>query len=246
MYTPSIGTNPADLSWIDNIPQPSCFIRTKALQKVGPIKKDLHYTMDWELWLRLRDSGSQFYFLDEILSVACMHENTKTLSGKPERYVEIKNILLTNTEGTKKIVAFIKTTAYNVLERLGVGKFAAHVLRHGRKIKHKLFPPKTIVRGLQCWTNKVETSCEVSLPWYKEHAPSRVTVIADAPLGLSFTYNGKTTKLKDPKPCSVSFFTDEIKAYQYMTPLQSTEQNVHTFSLQSNRKGWYLYSLHLT
>lgn len=245
MYTPSIGTNPADLSWMDNIPQPSCFVRTNALKKVGPIKKNLHYTMDWELWLRLRNSGSKFYFLDEILSVACMHENTKTLSGKPERYVEIKNILLANTEGTKKIVALIKTASYNILEKLGAGKFAAHILRHGRKIKQKLSPPKTIVRGLQSWTNKVEKSCEVSLPWYKESGPGRVTVVASAPSGISLTYNGITTEMKDSKPCTISFFTEQIKAYEYTMVIKSTEENVQLFSLQSDNRGWYLYSLHL-
>ena len=75
------------------ISQPSCFIRRTALEKIGGIDKSLHYTMDWDLWLRLYNQGHKFLFLEEIFSNVSWVEDTKTSQVSFKRYKEFANIL---------------------------------------------------------------------------------------------------------------------------------------------------------
>lgn len=241
-YSPAVSPNPADLSWTDNIAQPSCFVRTKALKKVGPVRKDLHYTMDWELWLRLRDAGSKFYFLDEILSVACMHENTKTLSGREERFREISTLLLNHASGKQYISAILKKIAYQTFTFIGLRSIIGKTLRKARKFKYFLRPPQAYIRGLQSWTNKVNNECFVTLPWYKKTSPESVTIITSTPHGLSFTFEGKTIELNRSNKTTVVFFTETVTGYEYETVLPNTTSNILNFSLRS-KNTWQLFSL---
>jgi hypothetical protein len=71
------------------ISQPSCFIRGKALFDIGLLDESLHYTMDWDLWIRLFNSGAIFHYLPEVLSVVEWDTQTKTASLSRRRYSEI-------------------------------------------------------------------------------------------------------------------------------------------------------------
>ncbi|MEP4053468.1 MAG: glycosyltransferase family 2 protein [Litorimonas sp.] len=84
----------SDILYRDNyISQPSCFIRRRALDEIGGIDKNLHFTMDWDLWLRLYDSGHQFLFLDKIFSNVSWAADTKTSQISWKRYREFAAIL---------------------------------------------------------------------------------------------------------------------------------------------------------
>ncbi|WP_189585367.1 glycosyltransferase family 2 protein [Litorimonas cladophorae] len=84
----------SNLIYRDNyISQPSCFIRRSALEKIGGIDKSLHYTMDWDLWLRLYDNGHEFMFIDEIFSNVSWVTDTKTSQISIKRYKEFAAIL---------------------------------------------------------------------------------------------------------------------------------------------------------
>jgi glycosyltransferase involved in cell wall biosynthesis len=61
--------------------QPSAFVDAKLVRELGGLRRDLHYILDWELYLRfalkLRDSF-RVEAIPELLSVALRHEDAKT------------------------------------------------------------------------------------------------------------------------------------------------------------------------
>ncbi len=75
------------------ISQPSCFAKRKAIESIGNINPDLHYTMDWDLWHRLYEYGAKFNNTDKILSHVTWYSNTKTASISPTRLKECGTIL---------------------------------------------------------------------------------------------------------------------------------------------------------
>ena len=79
------------------ISQPSCFFRREAYESAGGLNQDLHYTMDWDLWLRLLQGGAKFQFLDEVLSVVYWGQGTKTLGLSALRRRELFRLIDTHT-----------------------------------------------------------------------------------------------------------------------------------------------------
>lgn len=75
------------------ISQPSCFFRRKAVNAIHGINRDLQYSMDWDLWLRLYETGSKFHFSDRVLSNVTWATETKTASLNWSRTKEIASIL---------------------------------------------------------------------------------------------------------------------------------------------------------
>jgi len=59
-------------------PQPSIYFRSECLRKVGGIKEDLHYGMDYDLWLRLADRYA-FLYVPQILSNYRFHDKSKSV-----------------------------------------------------------------------------------------------------------------------------------------------------------------------
>jgi glycosyltransferase involved in cell wall biosynthesis len=60
-YFPAISEDVGRLPWVNCITQPSCFVRRAAMERVGGVRTDLHYTMDWDLWVRLLLAGCRFH-----------------------------------------------------------------------------------------------------------------------------------------------------------------------------------------
>ncbi len=75
------------LVWKGNkLHQPSVFFRRKALLDVGPLREDLHYVMDIELWWRL-SAHYAFHPIPEPLSLQLYHPAAKTVRHA-ERFIE--------------------------------------------------------------------------------------------------------------------------------------------------------------
>lgn len=69
----------SDLLYRSNlISQPSCFVRRAWVERVGGLDRTLHFTMDWDLWIRLYAAGARFQRTDAVLSRVFMGEGTKT------------------------------------------------------------------------------------------------------------------------------------------------------------------------
>lgn len=75
------------------ISQPSTFVRRECVDAVGGLDGSRHYTMDWDLWVRLFDAGARFRQTDEILSAVTMENGTKTSEFTTRRRAEILSIL---------------------------------------------------------------------------------------------------------------------------------------------------------
>ena len=71
------------------ISQPSCFMRRSAVEAVGGLDANLHYVMDWDLWVRLFESGGLLEPVDTIWSAVFWGEGTKTSGMPPRRAREI-------------------------------------------------------------------------------------------------------------------------------------------------------------
>jgi glycosyltransferase involved in cell wall biosynthesis len=78
------------------IHQPSCFFRKSLLDRVGPVAEDLHYVMDWELWIRF--GAHKGVFLDQFLSCNRVHGGAKTQSGALRRWKEIRRMVRSYTD----------------------------------------------------------------------------------------------------------------------------------------------------
>ncbi len=74
------------------VSQPSCFFRRDAYERAGGLNADLHYTMDWDLWIRLYKSGAKFGFTDDVMSMVLWGDDTKTSSFNIERRRELRAI----------------------------------------------------------------------------------------------------------------------------------------------------------
>jgi hypothetical protein len=67
------------LSWADYIPQETLFWRTSAWKRAGGyIDEKFRFALDWDLLLRLRDSGSKFWHLPRFLGAFRVHVQSKT------------------------------------------------------------------------------------------------------------------------------------------------------------------------
>jgi glycosyltransferase involved in cell wall biosynthesis len=93
------GVTPRDLRLLDvydPIHQPSCFWRRDWHKRVGGLREDLHYGMDWDLWLRLQRAGARFRILADVLSEYRMTGVNKTSTGAERRNRELYRLLCTH------------------------------------------------------------------------------------------------------------------------------------------------------
>lgn len=80
------------LNRVNFIPQTATFFRRSAYEAVGGISVDLHYVMDYDLWLKL---GRQFEVIaiPDILARVRMYPETKTASGGLPRIEEMRRMI---------------------------------------------------------------------------------------------------------------------------------------------------------
>lgn len=81
-------SSPLDLEWASLILQPSSFFTRKAWELVGPVREDLHFTMDWDWFIRASRAGVQFISSGRPLSIYRLHSLQKTGSGGKAREEE--------------------------------------------------------------------------------------------------------------------------------------------------------------
>ena len=57
-----------DITVKDVIEQPSTFWRRSLHEKLAPLKTDYYMAFDWDLWIRMRNSGAKVVTTDRVLS----------------------------------------------------------------------------------------------------------------------------------------------------------------------------------
>jgi len=100
------------------ISQPSCFFKRTAYDAIGGLNLDLHYTMDWDLWIRLYKSGATFGFIDAALSLVLWGDDTKTSSFNKQRRSELKRLIKEHTPPNIAKKTFRSFAIHNVLDRV--------------------------------------------------------------------------------------------------------------------------------
>lgn len=68
-------------------PQPASFIRASVLNKIGLLSENLHYGMDYELFLRIKLQGFRFCRIDHPFAAYRLHPSSKTVSA-PLRFAD--------------------------------------------------------------------------------------------------------------------------------------------------------------
>ena len=117
------------------IHQPSCFFRKSLLERVGVIREDLHYVMDWELWIRF--AAYPGVYLDEFLSCNRTYAQNKTQSGTFRRWREIRRMVRGYTEEALPPVVwlyFVESLVQWLRQRRFLGRAAwplARIFRWG-------------------------------------------------------------------------------------------------------------------
>ena len=78
------------------ISQPSCFFRRSLVDSVGGLDRDLHFTMDWDLWIRFWRAGGKFEFSDEVFSRVLWSSDAKTGGFGAPRRRELERLISQN------------------------------------------------------------------------------------------------------------------------------------------------------
>ncbi|PWU22847.1 glycosyltransferase [Candidatus Cerribacteria bacterium 'Amazon FNV 2010 28 9'] len=73
---------------LNPIPQPAVFIKVKALKKVGLFNKQLHYTMDYEYWLRLYEKVGNPIVVPGALAAFRIHSASKGTTAFKKQFAE--------------------------------------------------------------------------------------------------------------------------------------------------------------
>ena len=74
--------------------QPSVFFRRSIYEKVGGVRNDLHFCLDYNLWLKFYRAGANFSYISESLSATRMYSDTKSATGGRGYVDEIRLMLL--------------------------------------------------------------------------------------------------------------------------------------------------------
>jgi glycosyltransferase involved in cell wall biosynthesis len=100
VYTPEVPelSHEAFLDWMSygHFMQPACFFRRQAWEVCGPLRTDLRYPMDVDLWLRMSDAF-EFSRVDETIAYAHQHDEAKTTGER--QHMRAETILLAAEHG---------------------------------------------------------------------------------------------------------------------------------------------------
>lgn len=248
MYFPAIHADPALLTRSCIICQPSCFVRRRAMERVGSLNTALHYTMDWDFWLRLYQAGCSFYFLDDMLSAVLVHPATKTASGATQRYEEIHRLLTQNNSLWHSMLSMAGFRYHDILTTKQKTAHAWGYLALAKlsQLRQK-FVKKTrpVIRGMECLTNLVRSGhCEILLPWYAEQPAKQIIITVDQPLDYSLTIAGKTLSLQEKDQSITDFLGKPAHSYRYQAIFDSHATPVLSLQLQSAlSQPWQLLNL---
>ncbi|MEA5411769.1 FkbM family methyltransferase [Synechococcus sp. BA-120 BA3] len=92
-----INKDPSSLIWRfqqeDGILQPALFMKRSVIERVGLLRSDLHYCMDYEYWIRCVKAGMKIVYLDEDLAIARYHSNNKTYGMRGKSYSEVCDMM---------------------------------------------------------------------------------------------------------------------------------------------------------
>jgi glycosyltransferase involved in cell wall biosynthesis len=78
------------------ISQPAAFWRKGIADRLGPFDEALHYSMDYDYWMRIDRAGGRIEYYPEHLACSRSHAETKTLSQRTAVFEEIIRVCMRN------------------------------------------------------------------------------------------------------------------------------------------------------
>ena len=102
----------------DIISQPSCFFRRSKLDEIGGLNRDLHYTMDWDIWVRFWRAGATFAYTDNVLSRVLWSKDAKTGGFNRRRREELERIIGANASLSRRLKSRFGFALHHALEYL--------------------------------------------------------------------------------------------------------------------------------
>ncbi len=142
-----IGLHPAVSPKIDLITQsniisqPSCFYKKQLLDELGLVRPDLHYTMDWDLWVRFFKAGKRFAYTPEVLSSVLWERGTKTSSVNRERMSEIRRLTAQSHGPFDQMKTMIGFYMHYFSEYSRIAPFVSSLIgwRHTKKMRRQSY-----------------------------------------------------------------------------------------------------------
>jgi hypothetical protein len=156
-YFPSIADTVDGLGASCVICQPGCFVRGRALALAGGVDRGLVYTMDWDLWLRLRDAGCRFRRIEAPLAAVRILPEAKTFSGGLARRREIDRILVARGGPMQRLRSHLGHLRH---ETMATGApWARFIWRYLRRPRNR-----QVLHGLGRSDNRLHGEARIALP----------------------------------------------------------------------------------
>jgi len=177
--------NARDLTRTCFICQPACFVRRSVYEKIGGVNPSLHFTMDWDLWCRLANSGAKFYYLHDVLAAVRYYPGTKTLSGNKQRYLEIwqmerkygKRLLPLSWPGFYLFDLIFKEKR-TIRENLTLSflQFLRKKKKRFIQMKNSGVDAEFVSYGFHRWKSEVVGQGTIYLPWYDKRQWNKINL----------------------------------------------------------------------
>lgn len=100
----------------DIISQPSCFFRRSKVDDIGGLDRDLHYTMDWDLWVRLWRANAKFAYTENVLSRVLWSSDAKTGGFNHRRRAELERIIGANNSSVRRLKSRVGFALHHLFE----------------------------------------------------------------------------------------------------------------------------------
>ncbi len=113
------------LHYSDYIVQPAAFFRRSVFEAVGGLDKDLHWSMDYDLWLKIAGAGYKMLYVPQVMAYYRWFGENKSAVGGMQRLEEVERVA--RRHGAGDLPAYFRLEAVLLHATAGVG-----ALRQGR------------------------------------------------------------------------------------------------------------------
>src|SRR6185369_86427 len=82
--------------WVDKFfMQPSCFFKCETWHKCGPLKENIHFAMDLDLWFRIAHEF-RFAKIEFLISSSLVHKDAKTKASAASSIVDAASVIMSH------------------------------------------------------------------------------------------------------------------------------------------------------
>lgn len=180
------------------ISQPSCFFRRAVCEGVGGVNADLHYTMDWDLWIRMYEAGAKFDFVEAAMSMVLWGEDTKTASLHKRRRRELQDIISSHAPEAAQPGTFRAFLVHAAADRVWPASLRDRVRRRLRRSGPSVFGIRAdglVQPGAQLFLAHYDAEPKTGLILEFDSDPGGLRVRGDA-LPDEFGRTGNTVEIR--------------------------------------------------